>query len=290
MSLSRTWWRFVLDRLRQGRAAQLAGEVSVILLALSWIIFLLVHPVHIPVLSPSQEVEPYNAQSLTGVQGQTFVAPTSRLSRIDLELDTRIPPGEWVHVTFELARGVQPRTTLASAIAIFDRSRKGWPVRLYLDPVLTAAGDRLYLRLESVVSSPRAEVFYRYSRQDFYPQGAYLDLDKLRPTDLDLLLTVYRAPRVPKPLAWIEAFTARAGHAAQLAALAPAWVVTLLSVLALASVLIAFTAGAHLLIRVSTWRSTALTTPAIIALLCAAALALLAWGEIPIGKLVLDLT
>ena len=65
--------------------------------------------------------------------------------------------------------------------------------------------------------------------------------------------------------------------------------VTLLSVLALASVLIAFTAGAHLLIRVSTWRSTALTTPAIIALLCAAALALLAWGEIPIGKLILDL-
>ena len=138
MSLSRTWWRFVLDRLRQGRAAQLAGEVSVILLALSWIIFLLVHPVHIPVLSPSQEVEPYNAQSLTGVQGQTFVAPTSRLSRIDLELDTRIPPGEWVHVTFELARGVQPRTTLASAIAIFDRSQQ----RLARPPVPRSRPDR----------------------------------------------------------------------------------------------------------------------------------------------------
>ena len=281
--------RFVPERLSRGQAAQLASEALATLLGLTWIGFFLLQQVHIPVLSPSQEVEALLTQSLTGVQGQTFVAPIGGLSRIDLELDTRIPPDEWVRVKFELARGVKPRTTLASAIAVFDRSREGWPVRLTFDPDLTSAGDRLYLRLESILSSPRAEVYYRYSRQDIDPHGALLDLDQLHPNDRDLLLTLFRAPHVPKPLAWIEAFTARADQAAHLAGLVPAWLVPLVGTLALAAALVAFTAGVHLLVRVSEWRSTLLTAPAIAALLCAAALLLLAWNEIPIGKLMLDL-
>ena len=266
-----------------------AGEALATLLGLTWIGFLLVQPVHIPVLSPSQEVSTLVAQSLTGVQGQTFVAPTGGLSRIDLKLDTQIPPGEWVRVKFELARGVDPRTPMASAIAVFNRSREGWPVRLTFDPNLTSAGDRLYLRLESILSSARAEVYYRISNQNIIPNGAFLDLDRLRTVNLDLLLTVFRAPSAPKPLAWIEAFTARSGQAAQLAALAPGWVVTLVSTLLLAAVLVAFAAGVRLLIRVAGWRATRLTAPAVVTLLCAAGLAILAWGETPIGTLVLDL-
>ena len=268
---------------------QLAGEAAAIVLALTWIGFLVARPIHIPVYIPSQKVEPHFAQSLTGVSGQTFVAPAGGLSRFDLELTTKLPPGEWVHVTFELARGVQPRTTLASAFVLFDRSREGWPVRLTVAPHLTAAGDHLYLRFESVLSSAQAEVFYRYSRQDIDPHGAFLELDQLRTTDLDLLMTVYRAPSVPKPLAWIEAFAARVDQAAKLAALAPPWVALLVGTLTLAAAVAAFAGGVHLLIRMTGWRSTRLTTPAITALLCAAALALLAWGEVPTGTVVLDL-
>jgi len=245
--------------------------------------------VHIPVLAPSAEVVAHRAQSLAGVQGQTFTAPADGLSRIDVEIDTHIPPGEWVHVTFELARGIQPRTTLATASVRFERTRKGWPVRLTVDPHLTAAGDRQYLRFESVLSSPRARISYRYSRQDIDPQGAFIERDQARETTLDLLMTAYRAPSVPKPLAWIEAFTARAGQAAQLAALVPGWIVTLVSTLTLGAALIAFAAGVHLIIRIGGWQATWLTTPAIVALLCAAALTVLAWGENPIGKVVLDL-
>ena len=271
------------------RSARLAGEASATLLALVWIGFLVQHPVHIPVLSPSPEVSVFLGRSLTGVQGQTFVAPTDGLSRIDLELDTHIPPGEWVRVKFELARGVKPRTTLASAIAVFDRSREGWPVRLSFDRGLTTSGDRLYLRLESILSSARADVFYHYSGRDIVPLGNFFDLDQPRATGQDLLMTLFRAPSVPKPLAWIEAMTARAGQAGQLAALAPGWVVTVVSTLSLGAALVAVAAGIRLLIRMCGWNPTRLTTPAIVALLCAAALALLAWGEIPVAKVALNL-
>ncbi len=268
---------------------RLAGEALAILLALAWIGFLLLQTVYIPVLTPSQEVDPFLAKSLTGVRGQTFAAPTDGLSRIDLKIDTDIPPGEWVRVKFELAREVQPRTTLASAIAVFDRSRQGWPVRLTFDPTLATAGDRLYLRLESILSSPKAAVFYHYSRQDIDPQGALIDLDDPRNTGQDLLMTVFRASRMPKPLAWAEAFVARAGLPAERAALTPTWVVTLASALALTAALGAFAAGTHVLIRACNWRATQLTAPALVAMLCAAALLCLAWGEIPIGTLALHL-
>lgn len=260
------------------------------LLALIWVGFLAVRPVHIPVLIPSAEVVAHRAQSLSGVQGQTFIAPTGGLSRIDLDVSTHIPPGEWVHLRFELARGVLPRTTLAMGTVVFDRSRLSWPVSLTVAPDLTAKGDRLYLRIESILSSGRAVVAYYYSRQDIDPHGAFLNRDQPRATNLDLLMTVYRAPSVPKPLAWIEALTARAGQAAQLAALAPAWVVTLVGTLTLAAALSAVAAGVRLLLRIGGWHSTWLTTPAIVALLGAAALTVLAWGENPIGKVVLDLT
>lgn len=276
-------------RTRHARPIRLAGEGLATLLALAWVGFLLIQPVHIPVLTPSQEVEPLLAESLIGVRGQSFSAPTDGLSRIDLKIDTRIPPGEWVRVKFDLARGVQPRTTLASAIAVFDRSRQGWPVRLTFDPELTAGDARLYLRLESILSSPQAAVFYHYSRRDIDPQGAFLDLDQPRDSGQDLLMTVFRAARVPKPLAWAEAFVARAGLAAQRSALTPPWVVTVVSALALTATLGAFAAGIHLLVRTWSRGTTAITALAIASVLCAAALACLAWGEVPIGTLALRL-
>ena len=195
-----------------------------------------------------------------------------------------------MRVKFELARGVNPRTRLASAIAVFDRSRNGWPVRLTFDPGLTAAGDRLYLRLKSILSSPEASVFYTYSRQDIDPQGAFFDLDEPLETNQDLLMSVFRASRMPKPLAWLEALAARADQAARRSDLTQPGVVAVVSGLVLAAALGAFAAGARLLVRNWNGGTTPLTRPALAAVLCAAALLCLAWGEIPIGRLALGLT
>lgn len=274
---------------RRVRRVRLACEAVAILAALGWIGFLITAPVDVPVYAPSQEVEPLAAKSIIGVRGQTFIAPTDGLRRIDLKIDTEIPRGEWVRVKFELARGVQPRTTLASAIAVFDRSRKDWPVRLTFDPQLTSAGDRLYLRLESILSSPEAAVFYPYSRQDIDPQGTFFDLDEPRDTKQDLLMSAFRASRMPKPLAWVEAFTARADQAARRSDLTQSGVVAVVSGLVFAAALGAFAAGTRLLVRTWNGGTTPLTLPALAAVLCAAALLCLAWGEIPLGRLVLGL-
>ena len=298
MPISLTWsfrtsWPFVPDRNGIARLVRPTAEILAILLAFAWIGFLLARPTYISVLSPSQEVEAWRAQSLSGVRGQTFVAPTDGLSRIDLDIDTNVPPGEWVQVRFELARDVLPRTTLASATQIFDRSREGWPIQLTFDPTLTSAGDLLYLRIESVLSSPKAGVFYRYSREDIDPQGEFLDLDQLRIPDQDLLMTVYRASLVPKPFAWGEALIGRAVFAAQRTGLAPPWLVILAGALAIAAALGAFAASVRLVTRlalVSYWFVTPLTTLALTVTLCAAALAILAWGEIPVGRLTLHLS
>ncbi len=265
-------------------------EILAVLVALGWIGFLVIHPVDIPVYMPSQEVEPHPAESIVGVRGQTFTAPTGELRRIDLKVDTHIPSGEWVRVKFELARGVAPRATLASAIAVFDGSRDSWPVRLTFDPNLTTAGDLLYLRLESILSSPRAAIFYHYSRQNIDPQGAFFDLDKPLETEQDLLMSVFRAPQTPKPLAWAEAFIARASLAAQRSDLAPTGLVKLIAALALAATIAAVVTGTRQLVR--TWNGgvTPITKPALAAILSATALLCLAWGEIPIGSLVLGLT
>ena len=198
------------------RSAQLAGEVSAGLLALVWIGFL---SLHAPSISQSlfrpRESWPIAPNRFPACRGRLLSRHLAGLAGSIWKLTRTFPPGEWVHVTFELARGVQPRTTLATASVRFERTRKGWPVRLTVDPHLTAAGDRLYLRFESVLSSPRARISYRYSRQNIDPHGAFLNLDQPRTTELDLLMTVYRAPSVPKPLAWIEAYAARAGQAGQ---------------------------------------------------------------------------
>lgn len=276
--------------IRRARRARLACEALAVLVAFGWIGFLVTVPVQVPVYAPSQEVESHAAKAIVGVRGQTFTAPTDSLSRIDLTMDTAIPPGEWVRVKFELARGVNPRTTLASGIAVFDRSRSGWPVRLTFDPELTAAGDRLYLRLESILSSPEASVFYIYSRQDIDPQGAFFDLDEPLETNQDLLMSIFRASRMPKPMAWVEALAARADRAARRSDLAHPGVVAVVSGLVLAAALGAFAAGARLLVRTWNGGTTPLTRPALAAVLCAAALLCLAWGEIPIGRLSLGLT
>ncbi len=274
---------------RRVRRVRLACEALAILAALGWIGFLITVPVAVPVYAPSQEVEPLRAKSTIGVRGQTFTAPTDGLSRIDLKLDTEIPPGEWVRVKFEIARGVKPRTTLASAIAVFDRSRTDWPVRLTFDPDLTATGDRLYLRLESILSSSEAAVFYHFSRQDIDPQGSFFDLDEPLDTKQDLLMSAFRASRTPKPLAWVEAFTARADQAARRSDLAQPGIVAVVSGLVLAAALGAFAVGARLLVNAWKGGTTPLTNPALATVLIATALLCLAWGEIPIGKLALGL-
>ncbi len=265
-------------------------EILAVLVALGWIGFLVIHPVDIPVYMPSQEVEPHPAESIVGVRGQTFTAPTSGLRRIDLKVDTHIPQGEWVRVEFELARGVAPRKTLASAIAVFDRTRDSWPVRLTFDSNLTTAGDRLYLRLESILSSPRAAIFYHYSRQNIDPQGAFFDLDEPLETEQDLLMSVFRAQQMPKPLAWAEAFIARANRAAQRSDLVPAGLVNLVAALALAATVVAVTAVTHQVVRTWKGETTPITKPALAAVLSATSLLCLAWGEIPIGTLLLELT
>ena len=249
----------------------------------------MIHPVDIPVYMPSQEVEPHPAESIVGVRGQTFTAPTSGLRRIDLKVDTHIPQGEWVRVEFELARGVAPRKTLASAIAVFDRTRDSWPVRLTFDSNLTTAGDRLYLRLESILSSPRAAIFYHYSRQNIDPQGAFFDLDEPLETEQDLLISVFRAQQMPKPLAWAEAFIARANLAAHRSALIPKWLVTIASSLVLMAVVGAFAAGTGTASRAWFPKSNRLNRLSAVVLLCGTALMCLAWGEAPIGTLVLNL-
>ena len=260
------------------------------MLALGWIGFLAARPVHIPVLTPPQQIEAGKALSLTGVRGQTFVVPTDGLDRIDLTLDAQVPLGERVRVKFELARGVEPRATLASSIAVFDRSGEGWPVQLTFDPHLTSRGESLYLRLESILSSPRAAVSYHYSRVDIYPHGQFLDLDQLTTTGQDLLIAAFRAPHFPKPLAWGEALIARARLAAQYAALAPAWSVVIVGALVLVATLLVVAAAIRLVVHLAGWRSTPFTRTMLAAMIVAIALAIVAGGEIPVGKLALELS
>ena len=159
------------------RPIGLGLEIGVVLASTIWIAYLVARPVHIPVLQTTGAIEPMYAKVLSGVRGQTFVAPSSRLSRVDLWLNTGISPESWIRVKFELAEGVQPRTTLVSAIAVFDRSRVGWPVQLSFDPTLVQTGDELYLRLESILGSASDRLAYWYSRKNLYPSGDFLDLN-----------------------------------------------------------------------------------------------------------------
>jgi hypothetical protein len=272
----------------RGRA-RVGAEVIVIALSLAWLGLLGSRPAFIPVQEITREIVPLGTQVLSGVKGQTFRAPTGDLARIDLWADTEVQPGTQIRVRFELARGVRPRTTIADAIVVFDRSRQGWQVQLQVDPALIERDDRLYLRLESILGTPSNRLFYRYSGQDVYPDGELLDLDRVEVPDQDLLFTLYRAPALPKPLAWAELLLARAGPAAERASVSATWIVAVVLVLMVVAAVGVAAAAAPLIIRLFRWPRSALTLPAVFLGLLALGLAIVAGGEIPIGKLVVDL-
>ncbi len=283
------WWRWVRRVGRYKQPLLLAVEAIIIVIALAWLGYLAARPVHIPVLQISGAVQPLRAQVLSGVRGQTFLAPTDRLDRIDITLDTRVQPGSWVRVKFELARGVQQRTTLASAIAVFDRTRTGWPIQLNFKAGVARGTEALYLRLESVLRTPQDGIFYWYINRDIYPMGNFLDLDRLAIPDQDLLFTLYREPAVPKPLAWLEALVGRVVPAAARAGIVPAWVATVIAGVMLAVGATVLATTVPLIVRLLPVRRTRLTTPAVALAIAGGVLAVMAWGEIPVGKLVLDL-
>ena len=211
-------WRSASRRALPARppaGALLAAEALLLLVALAWIGYLMARPVLVPVRELSTDVLPLRAESLTGVKEQTFVVPTERLSRVDVWVDTVVAPGSWLRVKFELARGVTNRIELASAVVVFDRSRRGWPVQLSFDPELTEPGDPLYLRMESVVNTPLDHVWYWFSARDVFADGEFLDLDQVAVPGQDLVLAMYRASDLPKPLAWFDALIARVVQAGE---------------------------------------------------------------------------
>ena len=135
-----------------------------------------------------------------------------------------------------------------------------------------------------------AAVSYHYSRIDIYPHGQFLDLDQLTAPGQDLLIAAFRAPHFPKPLAWGEALIARARRAAQYAALAPAWSVVIVGALVLVATLLVVAAAIRLVVHLAGWRSTPFTRTMLAAMIVAIALAIVAGGEIPVGKLALELS
>ena len=283
------WWRWVRSVGRYKHPLQLAGEAIISVIALAWLGYLAARPVHIPVLQISDAVQPLRAQVLSGVRGQTFLAPTDRIDRIDITLDTRVQPGSWVRVKFELASGVQQRSTLASAIVVLDRTRTRWPIQLNFSAGVARRNETLYLRLESVLRTPQDGIFYWYSNRDIYPMGDFLGLDRLEIPGQDLLFTLYREPAVPKPIAWLEALVGRVVPAAERVGIVPAWVATVMSGLTLAAAAAVLATTVPLIVRLLPVRRTRLTTPAVALAIAGAVLAVMAWGEIPVGKLVLDL-
>ena len=285
------WWRLA-RRLRwapSGSFARATLEVLAILVSLAWLGVLAAEPVQIPVTELSRKIEPLRTQALSGAKGQTFVVPSEGLTRVDVWLDTQVDPGEWVRVKFELARGVDPRVSLASGVFVFERSGRLWQPQLRFDPALVAEGDRLYLRLESILSAPTSNLFFRYSRRDVYPEGELLDLDRVEVADQDLIFKLYRAPTVPKPFAWADALIGRATAAAAAASGPPGWVIVAVTVLGGLTALGILVASTGIMTRLLPWPTSRLTRPAVFLALLALASLVVAGTEAPFGKLVVNL-
>ena len=260
-------------------------SIVVSLVSLSWMAVMAVQPVHIPAFEIDRGYTVLQQESLTGVKGQTFISPSENLSRIDLWLDTQIDSGDSIRVQFELNRGVEFEEPIVAGSSTFERSVSDWQVRLVFDPTRVAEGDRLYLRLRSILSSPFAHLYYGYYRQDLYPDGELLDLDQVAVTGQDLRFKLYRKPALPKPLAWAEAAIAPAITAAeQSAGGPPTWTVAVLMV-AVGGGAVALTAGCGVLVarRLAGARRDA--TAAVVLALLALVLAIAAGAEAPVAKL-----
>ena len=265
-----------------------ATKIVVAAASAVWIIFLAAQPVHIPVLEISREFSPLRTQVLSGVKGQTFVAPTDSISRVDVWLHTKVEPGEFVRVKFELLTKPRNGKSLASHIAVFKQSGS-WQVRLLFPPNLTHENDQLYVRLESILSVPTSHLYVDYFREDLYPYGDLLDLDSIDVQGQDLRFMVYRSPTLPRPLAWAEIVIHNTVQAASNAkGPSVASVVILVCVIGLLGFSIAI-ASVLLAVRAIVGRIDPSTTLAITLFVAATCLAITVGSEAPFGKLVLGL-
>ena len=260
-------------------------SIVVSLVSLSWMAVMAFQPVHILAFEIDRGYTVLQQESLTGVKGQTFISPSENLSRIDLWLDTQIDSGDSIKVQFELNRSVEFEEPIVAGSATFERSVSDWQVRLLFDPTLVAEGDRLYLRLRSILSSPLAHLYYGYYRQDLYPDGELLDLDQVAVTGQDLRFKLYREPGLPKPLAWAEAAIAPAIAAAeQSAGGPPPWTVAVLMV-AVGGGAVALTVGCGVLVARRLAGARRDVTAAVVLALLALVLAIAAGAEAPVAKL-----
>lgn len=259
--------------------------IMILIMASIWIATLVAQPVYIPILQFSREYSTLHTKALSGVKGQTFVAPSSRLSRIDVWAKTDLGDGEYARIKFEIIRYTEPRESLFSGVVVFDRSGDHWQARLVFPPDQISKGDRLYIRIESILSSPRANLYFEYFPRDLYADGNLLELDRLEVAGQDLRLVLYRSPTLPKPLAWVEAAIAPAVAAARESAGPSDWVVALLIIITLGLGAALLVASAVAAAQILTVKYRPYTASALVVILTALAIAIVAGAEAPIGKL-----
>ena len=255
------------------------------LLAAAWMLILMAQPVHIPILELSREYSPLHTRALSGVKGQTLIAPSGDLSRIDVWVTTNIRADDYTRVKFDLIRDKRIQESLASGLVIFDRSGEDWQARLVFSPDLVSEGDKLYLRLESVLSSPEAQLYFAYFPRNLYGSGDLLDLDRMEVPGQDLRFKLYRNPSFPKPFAWVEAIIAPAVAAARKSAGPSAWAVSLLTIVTFGLGATVLFATAVVAAQILTVRHRRRAVPALVLVLTALATTIIAGAEAPIGKL-----
>ncbi len=270
-----------LIRLHIRRLAFLVASLTSVV----WLTIIAAQPVHIPVYNFPEIYEPLYTQVLSGVKGQTFTAPSDDLSRIDIWARTQVKTGDTVNVQFELKRDINSNTDILTGTAVFNRSSHNWQVRLVFDPDHISKNDMVYLRLESVISSPESSLHYAYFGGDLYAHGELLERDRLETPDQDLRFKLYRDPIFPKPIAWLEAAISPAVLAAERAKGPPAWViVTLMAALGSLGFLLVLQVSI-LAARILTVRQRTEATITLLLVLIAVAVAVTAGAEAPIGKL-----
>ena len=259
--------------------------VGVAIPALVWIVILAIQPVHVPIQHFSKGHIPHYTQALSGVKGQTIEIPSNLLSRIDIWMRTRVDPGETLQVTFQLKPGVDRTLTLASGIVEFNRTARPWHARLTFNTGLVSQGDTIYLRMESILGSSNASLDYAYVRGNLYAPGELLDFDRVEVPGQDLRFKLYREPRLPKPLAWLEAAIAPAIAAAQRAQGPPAWLIGSLMAIVGGLIVSFVVIGSILGARTFPEGCRLQATAALILVISALILAIVAGAEAPIGKL-----
>lgn len=250
-----------------------------------WLTVIAAQPVHIPVYSFPEVYNPLYTQVLSGVKGQTITAPIDGLSRIDIWAMTHINAGDHVNLRIDLKRDIHSGSDTLFGTIVFNESNPSWQVRLSFDPAYVSRDEMVYLRLGSVLSSPDSSLHYAYFGGDLYAHGELLELDRPEMPDQDLRFKLYRDPRFPRPIAWLEAAIVPAVLAAEEAQGPPAWTVATLMVVigglgCLFVLLISILAA-----RILTDRHRTEATIALLLVLTAVAVAVIAGAEAPIGKL-----